>query len=297
MSLNQFFHNWMSDGTIAWGGLALTVTVGALYLHAAARTSPRGARWPLSRTAAFLGGLALLVVALDSGVAAHDDVPWVHMLQHALLMMVAPMLFALGAPVTLALRTMRRDTRKRLVRVLHDPSIRLVMSHPGALVADYNLTMAVALLAPIYRLAERVLVVHIAIHIYLIMCGSLFWSAVLARDPVPSRLPGGQRVAAAAIGIPVNLALAAALLLAPVWFVDGSRSQAGTTAAVLVIAATATTLVGAGIVALPRRSRRARRPTRRPQAVSSPSLTTARARSTSEPMPTQARPVAGQHAS
>ena len=33
----------------------------------------------------------------------------VHMVQHMILMMVAPMFLALGAPITLALRTLRPD--------------------------------------------------------------------------------------------------------------------------------------------------------------------------------------------
>jgi hypothetical protein len=188
MSFGQAFHDWMSDGAVAWRGLVLSLATGVAYVAAGARTSPRGRRWPAHRTAAFVAGLLVMTVALDSGVAAHDDVRSVHMFQHAPLMMLAPMLLALGATVALALRTFRGDGRARLLAVLHDPSVRRVTSRPPALIADYNVTMAIVLLAPDLSLAERFLVIHIAIHVYLIVCGLLVWTVVLARDPIPGRL-------------------------------------------------------------------------------------------------------------
>jgi putative copper resistance protein D len=256
MSFGQAFHDWMSDGAVAWLGLVLSLATGALYVTAAARRSPRGHRWPVRRTTAFLAGLLVTAVALDSGVAAHDDVPSVHMFQHALLMMLAPLLLALGAPVTLALRTLRGDGRGRLLAVLHDPAVRRVTSRPVALIADYNVTMAIVLVAPVYRLAEQYLALHIAIHVYLIVCGLFFWTVVLARDPVPARLAAGRRVTAALACIPLNLLLAAALVARPGWFVDGSVHEAQAAAVILMLATTATSLAGIRVISSERSRRR-----------------------------------------
>src|ERR1700761_3056351 len=83
-------------------GLTIELAVGCLYLLGAARPSPRGHRWPRTRTACFLAGLAILALALQLGpIAAHDETPWVHSLQHVMLMMVAPPLLVLGSPITL----------------------------------------------------------------------------------------------------------------------------------------------------------------------------------------------------
>lgn len=185
MSFASVPTNWMSDGAIAWIGLVFELVAARAYLAAASRGSARGSRWPIRRTTAFLAGLLVIALALDSGIAAHDDVPSVHMLQHALLMMLAPMLLALSAPITLAMRTMSSPGRRRLLAVLHDPSVRGLATRPGLLIADYNVTMAIVLAAPIYHLADQHVAIHIAEHVYLVFCGLLFWTAILARGPVP----------------------------------------------------------------------------------------------------------------
>jgi putative copper resistance protein D len=250
---------WMSDGLVAWIGLGLELGAAMAYARAARKRSPRGNCWPAARTAAFLGGLLVIALALDSGLAAHDDVPSMHMLQHALLMMLAPMLLALGAPLTLAMRTMQPAGRGKLRALLHDPSVRGLLTRPGVLFADYNVTMAVLLIAPVYRLAERVPALHVAIHGYLVACGLLFWTAILARDPVPVRLPRPQRARAAGLCIPVNLALAGAVALAPGAFINADHHEALLAAAVLAAAATTTSIMGMGFVSAGRRSGVARR--------------------------------------
>ena len=60
---------------------------------------------PAWRTAAFLGGMAAIVVALCSPIEAYEGQLFsVHMVQHMLLELVAAPLILLGAPVTLTLR-------------------------------------------------------------------------------------------------------------------------------------------------------------------------------------------------
>ena len=62
--------------------------------------------WPAARTIAFLAGLAVTGVATQSSIGAYDDVLFSdHMVQHLLLIMVAPPLLVLGRPVTLLLHS------------------------------------------------------------------------------------------------------------------------------------------------------------------------------------------------
>jgi putative membrane protein len=239
---------WMTDGPVAWMGLMFELVIAAAYLAAAMRRSPRGRRWPAGRTAAFIAGLLVIAVALDSPIAAHDYVPSIHVLQHGLLMMLAPMLLALGAPLTLAMRTLSPPERRRMRAVLHDPSVRGLLTRPVVLIADYNLTMALMLVAPVYRLAERHLAIHIAAHLYLLFCGLLFWTAMLARDPVPGRLSEPSRRRAVMLGIPLNLALAAAVALAPGVFIGAGHHEAVASARMLVGATVLTSLLGAALV-------------------------------------------------
>src|SRR5260370_28511754 len=76
--------------------------------------------WPAWRTAMFLGGLAVLVLATQSGVGAYDDILfWDHMVQHLMLIMVAPPLLIVGQPITLLLHASKNPLHtwvKRVVR-------------------------------------------------------------------------------------------------------------------------------------------------------------------------------------
>ena len=69
-------------------------------------TGRSGAPWP-----SWAAGWAALLATM-SGLGAYDTVLFsVHVVQHMILMMVTPMFLALGAPVTLALRTLSGGVR------------------------------------------------------------------------------------------------------------------------------------------------------------------------------------------
>src|SRR6202042_1639095 len=101
---------------------AIVVVFAALYLWGAWRVGRRhpARPWPWWRTALFLGGLLVVVLATESGIGAYDDVLfWDHMIQHLMLIMIAPPLLVLGQPVTLLLHASRNPVHtwaKRVVR-------------------------------------------------------------------------------------------------------------------------------------------------------------------------------------
>jgi putative copper resistance protein D len=172
----------------------------------------------------------------------------VHITQHVVLMMLAPLLLAYGAPVTLALRSLGPVGRRRLLSVLHEPGVRRLGRRPALLVIDYATTMAVVMLSPVQHLAERHLAIHIALHAYLIGCGGIFWAVTLARDPVPNRRPAGTRAGMVAACIPLTALLAAAVVLVPSVFAVPTAAAAET-ALILVVATLFTTTVAVAMIA------------------------------------------------
>ena len=140
------------------------VTLATLYLLAAARPSPRGRRWPRHRTACFLAGLLVLLLAYGSGIAVHEDEPVNHVVQHLLVMMAAPPLLLFGAPMTLLLRSLPTRRRRSVVGFLGDPSLRLLSGRlaPLLLLLDYYVTMFIYQLTPVRTFTEEHEWAHVA---------------------------------------------------------------------------------------------------------------------------------------
>ena len=130
-----------------WGldPIPFVVAVWAVGLYAlgVSMLRRRGDRWPVGRTLAFVGlGMGSFVLATLSGLGRYDTTLLsVHMVQHMLLSMVVPLALALGAPVTLALRTLPPAPRRWLLAVLHSRVAKVLAFPPLAFalyVASYH---------------------------------------------------------------------------------------------------------------------------------------------------------------
>src|ERR1700726_1446692 len=101
---------------------AFTALLAVAYLWGVIRVRRRHPRrpWPLRRTIPFLLGLLVINLATQSGIGTYDDTLfWDHMIQHLLLLMVAPPLLVVGQPVTLLLHASRNPVHtwtKKLLR-------------------------------------------------------------------------------------------------------------------------------------------------------------------------------------
>ncbi|HET7050822.1 MAG TPA: cytochrome c oxidase assembly protein [Solirubrobacteraceae bacterium] len=162
----------------------------ALYLGGMARFHTR---WPPRRTAAFLCGLACIVVATDSGIGAYDDqLLSVHMVQHMLLLVVAPLLLLAGRPVILALRALPARRRRALAAVLY----RLAsVTRRAVCLVTFSAVLVVTHLPAFYDATLRHPAVHNAEHALYLIAGLLLWWPLLDADPVPAhRLTGLGRL-------------------------------------------------------------------------------------------------------
>ena len=159
---------------------------GVLYASGRWRLHRRGLGWPTGRDVAFTGGLLCLVAALISPIAADDEQFPVHVAQHLLLGMLAPLGFAMGAPVTMALRCSPLPLRRALVAMLGSRAVgRLSWAPVGA-------ALSVGLMWPLYltglyRLSLDHPLLHDAIHAHMLISGCLFTFAMIGRDPMRGR--------------------------------------------------------------------------------------------------------------
>lgn len=178
--------HWRSSGVPDLGVAAAAV----LYLCGTLRV--RG-RWPVRRTAFFLAGLASVVVALDSGIGAYDDqLLSVHMVQHMLLLLVAPLLLLSGRPVILALRAIPRRRRRALAAILYRLA---VLIRPLVCLAVFSAVLVATHLPAFYEATLRHPALHDAEHALYVLAGLLLWWPLLDADPVPAhRLSGFGRL-------------------------------------------------------------------------------------------------------
>lgn len=161
-----------------------------LYLRgwvSAQRTRTR--ELPVWRATCFVSGVLALWLALASPIDALDDyLLAAHMIQHFILMSVAPPLIALGAPVVpmlrgvprFVIRTLRPAFRARWIRaVLH------MITHPVFAWIAMNVAYLGWHVPAMFELTFRSERIHDFEHLCFFATSLLFWWVVL--EPWPSR--------------------------------------------------------------------------------------------------------------
>ena len=166
----------------------------SFYLRGLARWPEPSRPHPPWRTASYLGGLALVVVAIESPLDVLGQHHFTfHMLQHELLLMVAAPLILLGAPTTPTLRGMPRWLRLGVVRRLaRRTSVRWLyraITHPLlALALLTTMLWAWHLVPGWYDAALRDELLHDVQHLSYAVAGVLFWWGVIDPAPLRSRM-------------------------------------------------------------------------------------------------------------
>lgn len=170
---------------------------------------------PVVRIAAFLGGLAAIAVALMSGIERYDTTLFsVHMVQHLLLLLVAPPLIALAAPITQLLRAASPAVRNRvLLPILHSTPV-AVLAHPIVAWLTFGLVLWVTHFSPLFDIALENPAAHELEHVAYLASGLLFWWPVVGLDPAPRRMGYPARLLYLLLQLPLNSFLGMAILFA-----------------------------------------------------------------------------------
>nr|WP_246017492.1 cytochrome c oxidase assembly protein [Micromonospora pisi] len=203
-TVSTIFTQTRLDGWIAVG----LVLAAGLYLYGVHRLRVRGDHWPVSRTVLFIGpGLGSIAAVTVSGLHAYDTTLLsVHMIQHMVLSMVAPIFLALGAPITLALRTVTGAPRRRLLAVLHSRVAR-VFSFPLFAFGLFVVNPFVLYFTGLYRITLEHPFAHELIHAHFILTGCLFFWPLVGHDPLPNRWPYPARALLMLLSVPFHTVL------------------------------------------------------------------------------------------
>ncbi|MFV2173781.1 cytochrome c oxidase assembly protein [Actinomadura sp. LOL_016] len=200
------------------GAVAAAVLVVAVYLVAAGRLRRRGDDWSRWRDACFATGGAVLAGAVI--VPLRLDAPaggafTVHMGQHLVAGMAAPLLLVLGRPVTLALRVLRPGRpRRALVAVAHSRAAGLLIFPPVAAALDVGGLWALYRTPLLAATHDRPLL-HAAVHAHMIAAGILFSAAICQLEPVRRRWGPTLRGLTLLVAGAAHAVLAKTLYVAP----------------------------------------------------------------------------------
>lgn len=191
-TLARMLLDWRFD--VLFGSAAIILAV--LYLAAVIRLSRRGERWSSGRSSAWLLGCALLLLTTSSGLGRYLPTLFsLHMTAHLLLSTLIPLLLALAAPTTLALRALppggkgsppgprewlQAGLRSRWLRFFAHPVVATVMFVAGLWVLYFG---------GIFDIAVSSHPAHILMNLYFLLSGYQFYWVVIGVDPTPRTIP------------------------------------------------------------------------------------------------------------
>lgn len=206
---------WSGNGV----GLAIVGLGTAFYLRGVWALRRRGDAWPAGRTISWLLGMIVISWATFGGLGDYSHVLFsAHMGSHMLLSMVAPIFLVLGAPATLALRTLpgprqagEVSPRGLLLSFLQSRFSRLV-THPlvgpalfvGSLYGLYFSGAFESLMANHWG--------HAVMELHFLAVGTLYYYVLIGIDPAPRALAPLVRFGMLLVTIPFHAFFAIAVM-------------------------------------------------------------------------------------
>ncbi len=206
---------WSGNGL----GLAIVLLAGALYARGVWALRRRGDAGSWGRSLSWAVGLLVIGWATVGGLGVYSHVMFsAHMVSHMLLAMVAPIFLVLGAPVTLALRTLPGprspgdvSPRALLLSFLHS-RFSQVVTHPlvgpilfvGSLYGVYFTGLFDTLMTQHWG--------HALMEAHFLVTGVLFYYVVIGVDPAPRRLPPLARFGMLLVTLPFHAFFSIAIM-------------------------------------------------------------------------------------
>jgi len=186
--------------------------------HAPGHRDPRERR---RRSAAFYGGLAVILIALDTPLDPLSDTLFTaHMTQHLLLLMVAPALIVLSAPWLRLWQPLplgfRRSVAKGVARGRWASPLRALarlLARPLPAWVAFNGVLIAWHVPTLFDATLSNPAVHDLEHTTFLVGGLLFWLQVLDSPPVRARLGYGLRAVYVTAALLVSWVLAVVLAL------------------------------------------------------------------------------------
>ena len=191
-TLSRILFSYEIDGLM----LGILIFVVALYIKGVITLSRRGVKWPVGRTIAFAVGISAVDFATSGGLGLYSHFSFsAHMSAHMIIGMIAPIGIVLGAPITLALRTLPigRDPQERGIRgsfiaLLHS-RLGKFYTNPIVALAIFDGSLFALYFTPLFGNLMQGHTGHFIMSLHFLLAGILFFQILIGIDPMPQKVP------------------------------------------------------------------------------------------------------------
>jgi putative copper resistance protein D len=225
--------------------LATLILAAFWYFQATRDAAEQGNPWPPGRTLAFLLGLVAVELAFQSSVAMLPYISFsMQVIQKLLLLVVAPPLLVLGAPLALALETGSQRTVDRVLGAIYSAPLR-ALTHPVAIFLLYFVGVVAYYLTSAVATSMRHVWFLNVVNVGFLVVALLFWWVTLGVEPTPRHRANARGVLAlVGAGALVQTGLGIAILekatpVAPIYTLDSSHRGGALLLAGLLLASVA----------------------------------------------------------
>jgi putative copper resistance protein D len=199
--------------------IGVLVAAVALYIRGVVILSRRGDKWPVGRTVAFAIGISFIDYATSGGLAVYAKFSFeYHMIAHMALGMIAPIGIVLGAPITLALRTLpqgrtqeERGVRGTLIALLHSRPAG-IFTNPIIALAIFDGSLFALYMTPLFGDMMQSHLGHLLMNVHFLLAGILFFHVIIGIDPNPRKVPHIVRIVILLAAMSIHAFFAVALL-------------------------------------------------------------------------------------
>jgi len=170
------------------------------YVAGVVRLHRRGDGWSLGRTVSWVAGMLVLFYVTNGAPNVYEPYLFsAHMLSHMVLGMVIPVLLVPGAPVTLALRAIRKRTDgtrgpREWIMILVHSRYAHVISNPIVAAVLFAGSLFVFYYTSLFSWATTTHLGHYWMIVHFLIVGYLFVQSMIGIDPVKGRLPYPLRI-------------------------------------------------------------------------------------------------------
>ncbi|TWT27421.1 cytochrome c oxidase assembly protein [Planomicrobium sp. CPCC 101110] len=198
-----------------------------LYIAAVLRSNKKLRPWPWHRTVFWCAGIISIALSLEGPLAVQSHINFIaHMAGHLLLGMLAPLLIALAAPMTLVFRILSIPSARRLTRLLKSRPF-FLLSHPVTAALLNIGGLYVLYTTDFYMAMHHNLFLEMLVHVHIFLAGYLFTVSIIYIDPIAHRFSFIYRAIVLMLALAAHGILAKYIYAHPPTGVPREEAEAG----------------------------------------------------------------------